>query len=104
MYVNPFDPVETPNMSPTTELSIADTDARNLAAVRALIKVAGSQKTLTADDVIKQLSPDAGVSTRFMSSIMAQGAKSGLIRRTSGFVRSTRTGGPLAVWESTFNK
>jgi hypothetical protein len=85
----------------TTSPTTAIVNARNTAAVKALIKAARAQETVTADDVLAGLDPSyVGLTTRFMSSIMADSARAGLIRKTDRVVRSKRTGGPLTVWTS----
>lgn len=99
--LRPEPPKENSTMTTTAPSTTAVINARNTAAVKALISVARRQETITADDVLTGLDPSyASLGTRFMSALMADSARAGLIRKTDRVIRSKRTGGPLTVWTS----
>lgn len=73
------------------------------AAVQAVNKAAKENRTLTTDDVWAKLGDVGTQERRQLGGVMIEMAKSGVIRNTGRFQKSTRKEShrrPIAVWES----
>lgn len=88
--------------TPTTPTTATPTDptAFNLAATKALVKVAKTKRSFTTDDLYAVMPKETHGDARLMGAFMAEAKKSTIVSVTKRFKRSKRTGGPLRVWKS----
>lgn len=73
-------------------------------ASNAILQLAESQETFTADDVLavaRQNNPLLDpVAPQTLSQLLRAAASNGVIESTGGIKRSSRTRGPIAIWRS----
>lgn len=78
----------------------ADTDATLTATIQAIKKLAETQETLTADDIISAMGTNAPTNPSTLGAVLREMANCGFIEQTGVTQRSKRTRGPIMVWKS----